>query len=414
VLRRSDAQSALGILRKMQQRQAETNIFHYSAGITACEKASSWPSALDLLRGLPVRAVRGDAIASNAAISALAKGGQWASALQLVGSEADTISYNATISACSVSRWQHALFLARGMGANSVSSSTITANSIINVLSWRRALDILAAVPCSARSLVTYNSTITACEGAAFCPAMPYAAPANADWPVALSLLQSMFFLQAVPDVVSFNSAVSASEKGCQWELPLYLLRKGLDVVGFTGAISGCSQAAYWEMATLLFFAMPAQLVEPNIFSRNAVACHWRLASELRRGGSADVVSYNALLSYPRPWTSSMWLLVAMAQALLQPNLLTYSSALLALKGRWCHGLSIFKDMEGHVHQDTISFNSMLGARPAWQAAWSLLGSLSAHRLSPTAVSYGCAIGSCEAADTAACWDVVGSQICPR
>ncbi len=57
------------------------------------------------------------------------------------------------------------------------------------------------------------------------------------------------------PDVIRYNAAISAYEKGGQWEKALQLLdemqqrRLEPDVISFNAALSACKNGGQWEKA---------------------------------------------------------------------------------------------------------------------------------------------------------------------
>ncbi|CAE8698390.1 unnamed protein product, partial [Polarella glacialis] len=67
----------------------ESNVFHYSAVITSCEKLGKWELALSLLNKMPQTGVLPDRINYNAVISTCEKGGQWQLALSILNSMPD-------------------------------------------------------------------------------------------------------------------------------------------------------------------------------------------------------------------------------------------------------------------------------------------------------------------------------------
>jgi pentatricopeptide repeat protein len=58
----------------------------------------------------------------------------------------------------------------------------------------------------------SYNAAISACEK-------------GGQWQLALSLLNTMADMRVIQDVISYSAVISACEKGGQWELALSLLR---------------------------------------------------------------------------------------------------------------------------------------------------------------------------------------------
>ena len=74
-------------------------------------------------------------------------------------------------------------------------------------------------------------------------------------WEKALDLLQEMTSNGIKPNVISYNTAISACEKGNQWEKALDLLQEmtsnGIkpDVISYNAAISACEKGSQWEKA---------------------------------------------------------------------------------------------------------------------------------------------------------------------
>ena len=101
------------------------------------------------------------------------------------------------------------------------------------------------------------------------------------------------------PDVISFSAAISACEKGGQWERALALLEEmrerawSRNVISFNAAISACEKGGRWERALSLLDEMREAGVEPDVISFSAAisACEkggqWEralaLLDEMRR-----------------------------------------------------------------------------------------------------------------------------------
>ena len=82
------------------------------------------------------------------------------------------------------------------------------------------------------------------------------------------------------PNVVSFGAAISACEKGGQWQLALSLFRAIPEAtmqekaVCCSAAISACEKGKQWQQAVALFYAMPAEELADEIsFSAVISAC---------------------------------------------------------------------------------------------------------------------------------------------
>ena len=101
-------------------------------------------------------------------------------------------------------------------------------------------------------NVISYNSAISACSK-------------GQQWEQALNLLSEMRSSWLQPDVISYHSAISACDKGRQWEQALRLLlemrssRLEPNVMSYNSAISACDKGQQWEQA-LIFVARDAEL----------------------------------------------------------------------------------------------------------------------------------------------------------
>ena len=74
-----------------------------------------------------------------------------------------------------------------------------------------------------------------------------------------MSLLEDIRRVGVTPNVISFNAAISACEKGGQWQqTSLLLVDMGmagvtLEVISFTAAISACEKGEQWQWQPALF-----------------------------------------------------------------------------------------------------------------------------------------------------------------
>ena len=117
----------------------------------------------------------------------------------------------------------------------------------------------------------------------------------------ALLLLAEMRTHGLEPDVITFSAAISACERGANWEQALALLaemrERGLacDITVFSAAVNACEQGAQWELALELISEMRASGMQPHVPTLKAAisACEkgqqWDkalgLLSELRELG---------------------------------------------------------------------------------------------------------------------------------
>ena len=124
------------------------------------------------------------------------------------------------------------------------------------------------------------------------------------NWKRALSLLDEMRASNVMPDVISFNAAISACGKAGKWERALSLLEEmrasGVmpDVISFSAAILACAKASQPEVALQLFDKLEESQIQANQVTFNVILEalraqpsrareFWKLGME--RGFYADV-----------------------------------------------------------------------------------------------------------------------------
>ena len=148
--------------------------------------------------------------------------------------------------------------------------------------------------------VISYSAAISACEK-------------GSQWEKALGLLQDMTCRGIKPDVISYSAAISACEKGSQWEKALGLLQdmtcRGIkpDVISYSAAISTCEKGSQWEKALGLLQEMTSHGIKPDVISYNAAisACEKGSQSEkaldllqemTKNGIEPDLISYSAAI----------------------------------------------------------------------------------------------------------------------
>ncbi|CAK9042224.1 unnamed protein product [Durusdinium trenchii] len=136
------------------------------------------------------------------------------------------------------------------------------------------------------------------------------------------------------PDVISYSAAISACEKGGQWQQAFKLFEA-------IAAISACEKGGQWQQAFKLFEAMPKVKVQPNMISYSAAI------SACEKGGQ---------------WQQAFKLFEAMPKVKVQPNMISYSAAISACEkgGQWQQALKLFESMfEANVPPDLVSYNAL-------------------------------------------------------
>ncbi|CAE8699896.1 unnamed protein product, partial [Polarella glacialis] len=88
--------------------------------------------------------------------------------------------------------------------------------------------------------------------------------------------------MRVVPEAISYNAAISACEKGGQWQLSLLLLTE-LQVaklapteVSYSAALSSCGQAGAWEPALVILETLLRKRFTPTSLQAGSIAASLR------------------------------------------------------------------------------------------------------------------------------------------
>ena len=112
-------------------------------------------------------------------------------------------------------------------------------------------------------SLVAYNSALSACEK-------------GSQWETALLLLFQLDEVLLQPDVVTCSAAISSCESSRHWEMALILFtsfreQTSPDVIIYGSIIAACEKGKAWQEAFLLFQYMLEDALRPDIIICNAL-----------------------------------------------------------------------------------------------------------------------------------------------
>ena len=363
----------------------ETNRFHYSVAISACDQARDWTLALSLLERMHSNSILPDVVCLNAVISACEKAAEWHQALGLLESMEkasilpDTISHNAALGACArAGQWELSL-------------------QVLRWISLRR----------MAPDEISFSSAIAAC--------------ARCDrWGIALSLLACMPERQVLPNVISYTAAMTATANAGLWQHTLQMLsdmRKNLiraDEFTYSSLISAFGRAEEWEpaLSALVFFQrtvreplMQSDVVYNSAISACAAAAQWQRAlSVLSSTPSRQIVSCNSAITAcarGSAWQCSLLLLNNM----LSKRSLDHISCNSAIEacgagGNWQMAIVLLNSMKGsRVLPTEESFTSVLSgtARAGhWQMCTAVLDLMGELGQVPTAATLGLALTACE------------------
>ncbi|CAE7864225.1 unnamed protein product [Symbiodinium microadriaticum] len=218
-------------------------------------------------------------------------------------------------------------------------------------------------------------------------------------------------------NAVSYNSALSACDKGGQWQLVLGMFRSmprskiRPDVVGYTGAIRSCDHSGQWQQALQLFDDMLQSEVAPDVIACSAlISCckggQWQLAlSVLDRMPKAKIapnaISYTSAMGACEKggqWHWALELFTQLSRSKLTPNAISHSCALSACQSgaQWQRALVLFGEMfQTQLSPDVVSYSAALAACARggrWRLAIHFFEGMKEHRIRPNVVAYNAAL----------------------
>ncbi|CAE7624416.1 unnamed protein product [Symbiodinium pilosum] len=221
-------QTAALVLQSLRYGLLEVNIFQVTAVMSIAHRLAGYSTHLALIR--PNRAgLNTTTVAQNAAIAAAALG-DW------------RLAHNLASQACT-----------QGL------VDRVTLGSVMAVASWEKAVSLLTL----SRLLlhqpldpICLRTTMTSSEKLSH-------------WENVLQLLRHFYARPGDIGAASFNPAISACEKGLQWQFALHILGMAGDRrwrpsdVSWAAAVSACEKAGPWQRALSLSGSTAAGLVLP-------------------------------------------------------------------------------------------------------------------------------------------------------
>lgn len=272
----------------------------YTAAIKACGRSGQWEAALALFRRGQRDGLQPDEVCYVEVMSACAGGGRPDDTLGLLrempaaaGLRPTVPCYNAAIVACGAGGdWQRSVELLEEMPTVGLAPGVSTCNMAINALrrggQCQRVLDLLERMSTSpvlpAPDATSYNTAITACEGAG-------------RFEEAVGLFREMERIGVAPDVVGYTATIQALGRCGRWEEALALLGEMRSWAGvepnvrtFVAAIHAAGHAGQWERAVSVFRLMLADGLVPTDRAWTAVMSACEAAAGVPGGGNDERV----------------------------------------------------------------------------------------------------------------------------
>ncbi|CAE8618006.1 unnamed protein product [Polarella glacialis] len=256
-------------------------------------------------------------------------------------------------------------------------------------MQWEYALDLLRAM-----RRLGLQLTLMACTSAV-------TSLSCISWQRALAVFHEI----PRPNTVAYNAALSAAERGSQWEQAMALLqdllflkmkqpagteslrRLGPDQISFSAAISACGAASRWQQSIALLRSLPMHGLKADVVAYNAAISAAALSE-----------SEEAFLAFDLAWE----LFLEVTAASLEPSMVTFNSAINAAEKarRWAEALMLLELARIDSEKlDGISFNSAISACEKcseWRPALSLLAAMGARGLACEAAACGPLLRSLE------------------
>eukprot|EP00929_Paragymnodinium_shiwhaense_P114529 TRINITY_DN8297_c2_g1_i2.p1 TRINITY_DN8297_c2_g1~~TRINITY_DN8297_c2_g1_i2.p1 ORF type:complete len:413 (+),score=90.46 TRINITY_DN8297_c2_g1_i2:106-1344(+) len=268
--------------------------------------------------------------------------------------------------------------------------------------------------------LPLYGAALAACER-------------SSRWTLALDVLRRLQSGGLQPDALSLNVCVSACSKGAGgWPAAVALLFEKLqeagvgnmvDIVSFNAAITACQRGGQWELALSIFEDAVRLGFDPDVFTYSALlsaaqsAQRWPLALQVFHERMCDAAVepddfvYSTIIAACEKGRLWQHALVLLARAAGRPNargsgvLVACNAAASACCSahQWQHAVALLDFLED-VPPDVVTYSTViraLGHGLQWEAAVQLLSTMRTHPrrppVTPNVIAYSSALGACEA-----------------
>lgn len=258
---------AVRVLQVMRSCTVETNVFHFSSAVAACEKGKAWHLAVDIFQSMSQVGILPNEVTYNSAIGAC-EGWSWATAIHLLDGMHRVLSCSKTscdicMSACS-RVWHVAVSFLRSMAEYGVLPNVISRSCAVHAGSpWHVAFHLLGQ---------------TASDPIAFSAALAARGP----WVCALELFDNLRFLRLRIDaVLCHHVAAACRETGSRvgsWQHAVHICHFMSDIallqnaVSYNCSIIACADGGNSQLAAMLLQQMLKAHLRASLFSYNSLA----------------------------------------------------------------------------------------------------------------------------------------------
>ncbi len=207
----------------------------------------------------------------------------------------------------------------------------------------------------------------------------------TANYQDAIRLLNNLTDAGIPPDVIIYNTVISACEKGGKAEEALEIFKAipvGIkpDVITYSAVISACEKGGKTEEALEIFNKMPDAGIPPNKITYSAVI------SACKKGGKAE---------------EALEIFNKMLDAGIKPSVITYSAVISACEkgGKAEEALEIFKATPVGITPDVIIYNAVISACEKGgkaEEALEIFNKMPDAGITPNVITYSAIISACE------------------
>lgn len=313
-----------GSLQKLRDLSSslDPSVITYNSAVSIFEKVSRWQHALlvfDELAQLASRRLQANVTTCNSLISAFEKCGAWREALHLVSCmiqvwrlRPDSITYNATISACEkASMWQLSSWL---LFEDQLERDIVTCNSAatscVKGFSWQNAIAIFQH--CHFGHLLSGSrrpgQPVRPGKDAISCAVGIDAYGKVAAWQSGFCCMEQLLQSDVKLDLVACNRALSAFEDEISWQkscgfLEDLLLQMNINAITCNTAIGVYIRGTQWNRVFNIITELEQRHLQPTLLTHNSaiqastVHDQWQLAllslKRLEQKVLPDILTYH-------------------------------------------------------------------------------------------------------------------------